>query len=141
LLHMSKVQHTLSISSDFIAGMVVKVRGIQAKEGLVDPDSGSNPVDDNMVDVLQDDPNDLSRSEVYHLINQLDEREQAELVALMWIGRGDAEPEEWEETVELAREAKEGPTGRYLLRQPLVAELWQEGAEKLGIELPIGRME
>jgi hypothetical protein len=130
---MSKVQHTLSISSDCIAGMVVKVRGIQAKEALVDPD--------NMVDVLQDDPNDLSRSEVYHLLNQLDEREQAELVALMWIGRGDAEPEEWEETVELAREAKEGPTGRYLLRQPLVAELWQEGAEKLGIELPIGRME
>lgn len=121
--------------------MVVKVRGIQAKEGLVDPNSGSCAVDDNMVDVLQDDPNDLSRSEVYHLLNQLDEREQAELVVLMWIGRGDAEPEEWEEAVELAREAKEGPTGRYLLRQPLVAELWQEGAEKLGIELPVGRME
>lgn len=85
---MAKTQQTLSISSDFLAGMVVKVRGIQAKEGLVDPDSGSNPTDDNMVDVLQDDPNDLSRAEVLELIDGLDEREQAELVASMWTGRG-----------------------------------------------------
>jgi hypothetical protein len=136
---MTTTQYTLSISSDFLAGMVVKVRGLQAKEGVVDPDSGSNPIDDNMVDVLQDDPNDLSRSEIREQIRGLDEREQAELVALMWIGRGDAEPEEWEETVKLARELKAGPTSRYLLRHPLVAEHWQEGAAKLGIDLPIGR--
>lgn len=136
---MAETQHTLSISSDFLAGMIVKVRGIQAKEGVVDPDSGSNPLDDNMVDILQDDPNDLSRAEVQEQIRGLDEREQAELVALMWIGRGDAEPEEWVETVNLARELKDGPTPRYLLRHPLVAEHWQEGAAKLGIDLPLGR--
>lgn len=57
----------------------------------------------------------------------------------MWIGRGDAEPEEWEDTVRLAQELKDGPTPGYLLRHPLVAEHWQEGASKLGIDLPIGR--
>ena len=56
----------------------------------------------------------------------------------MWIGRGDAEPEEWNQTVELARQLKDGPTPRYLLRHPLVSEHWQEGAAKLGIELGIG---
>jgi hypothetical protein len=61
-----------------------------------------------------------------------------ELVALMWIGRGDAEPEEWEQTVKLAQDLKDGPTPRYLLRHPLVAENWAEGAAKLGIDLPMG---
>ena len=136
---MAETQHTLSIPSDFLAGMVAKVRGIQAKEGMVDPDSGSNPIDDRMVDVLQDDPNDLSRAEAREQIASLDERGQAELVALMWIGRGDAEPEEWDDTVRLAQGLRDGPTPGYLLRHPLVAEHWQEGAAKLGIDLPIGQ--
>jgi hypothetical protein len=135
---MAKTQHALSVPSDFLAGLVAKIRGIQAKEGMVDPDSGSNPVDDGMIDVLQEDPKDLSREEVHQQIRNLGEREQAELVALMWIGRGDAEPEEWEDTVKLARDLKDGPTPHYLLRHPLVADHWQEGAEKLGIDLPFG---
>jgi len=61
------------------------------------------------------------------------------LVALMSIGRGDAEPLEREETVELARDRKQGPTPRYLLGHPLVAEHWEEGAAGLGVELPIGQ--
>jgi hypothetical protein len=135
---MAETQHTLSVPSDFLAGMIAKTRSIQAKEGMVDPNSGSNPVDDGMIDVLQDDPSDLSREEVRQQIRDLGEREQAELVALMWIGRGDAEPAEWEETVKLARDLKDGPTPHYLLRHPLVAEHWLEGAEKLGIDLPFG---
>jgi hypothetical protein len=92
-----------------------------------------------MWDVLQDSRGDLTRAEIRKQIEGLSEREQAELVALMWIGRGDAEPVEWENTVELARDLKEGPTPRYLLGHPLVAEHWEEGAARLGITLPIGQ--
>jgi hypothetical protein len=133
-----QTQATLSVSSDYLARLVVKTRGLQAREAEVDPDSGSNPTDDNMIDTLQDSFGDLSRQEVQRELQGLDDRQQAELVALMWIGRGDAEPEEWNQTVELARQLKTGPTPRYLLRHPLVAEHWQEGAAKLGIELAIG---
>jgi Protein of unknown function (DUF3775) len=133
-----QTQATLSISSDYLARLVVKTRGLQAREGEVDPRSGSNATDDNMIDALQDTVGDLSRLEVQQELQGLDDRQQAELVALMWIGRGDAEPEEWNQTVELARQLKDGPTPRYLLRHPLVAEHWQEGAAKLGIELAIG---
>ena len=133
-----QTQATLSVSSDYLARLVVKTRGLQAREAEVDPDSGSNPTDDNMIDTLQDSFGDLSREEVQRELQGLDDRQQAELVALMWTGRGDAEPEEWNQTVELARQLKDGPTPRYLLRHPLVAEHWQEGAAKLGIELGIG---
>jgi Protein of unknown function (DUF3775) len=129
---------TLALPLDYLARLIVTTRGVQAKEGEVDPASGSNPTDDKMWDVLQDSGDDLSRQEIREQIQGLSEREQAELVALMWIGRGDAEPEEWESTVELARELKDGPTPRYLLRHPLVAEHWEEGADRLGLDLPIG---
>lgn len=127
----------ISIDHNYLARLIIKMRGVQAKEGVVDPDSGSNAVDDDMVDVLQDSPGDLSSRELHAEIRALDEQQQAELVALMWIGRGDGEPEEWEATVALAKDRKTGPTSDYLLRQPLVADQWAEGAEKIGVALPL----
>jgi hypothetical protein len=124
-----------SIMSDYLARLIVKVRGLQAREAEVDPSPGSNPADDQMRDALQDSRGDLSREEVREELQGLNDRQQAELVALMWIGRGDAEPEEWEQTVELARQLKERPTPTYLLEHPLVAEHWEEGAEKLGLNI------
>lgn len=129
----------LSIDLDYLARLIVKVRGLEAREGVVDPSSGSNATDDGMRDVLQDAPGDLSRPEVVREIAGLNERQQAELVALLWIGRGDAEPEEWLQTVETARERKEVPTPRYLLSDPLLPEYWREGAARLGIEIPLGQ--
>ena len=134
---MTELVPSLSIPADYLASLIVKTRGVQAKEGVSDPDSGSNPTDDQMRDVLQDSPDDLSREEIREEIQGLAARQQAELVALMWIGRGDAEPEEWEATVQLAEDVKNQPTPRYLLRHPLVAEHWEEGAERLGIDLPL----
>ena len=133
-----KTPVTLSMPSDFLARLIVKTRGLQAREGEVDPDEGSNDIDDDMRDAVQDTPGDMSLEEVREEIQGLNDRQQAELVALMWIGRGDAEAEEWEATVELALDQKNGPTPKYLLRHPLVAEEWTEGATKLGIDLEMG---
>ena len=126
---------TLSLPSDYLARLIAKMRGIQAREGEVDVDTGSNATDDRMIDALQDSPGDLSRDEVRQEIRGLNERQQAELVALLWTGRGDAEPESWEETVQMARDRRDTPTERYLLGQPLAAEHWEDGAERLGVEL------
>lgn len=53
------------------------------------------------------------------------------------MGRGDTEVEEWEDTVQAARERRMTATERYLLGEPLVGGHRAEGAEKLGIDLPI----
>ena len=71
----------LSLPPGYLAELIVKTRGVQAKEAEVDPDSGSNPVDDKMWDVLQDSRDDLTREEIREQIAGLTEREQAELVA------------------------------------------------------------
>ena len=75
---------------------------------MVSPDSGSNPSDDEGPATLQDNPDNLTRAEIEAEIEDLEPDQQAELVALMWIGRGDMEPEEWEEALELAAERHEG---------------------------------
>jgi hypothetical protein len=59
-----------------------------------------------MIDPLEDTPDDLSHEEVRDEIRGLDHRQQAELVALAWTGRGDAEPEDWEDTVRFAGSEK-----------------------------------
>lgn len=58
----------LAVSPDYIARLIVKMRGIQGREGLVDPDPGSNPTDDRMIDTLQEEPGDLSRAEIFQEI-------------------------------------------------------------------------
>lgn len=128
---------TLSITPDYLGRLIAKVRGLQAREGLVDEDSGSNASDDRMVGAMQDSNEDLSLLEVAKEIRGLNERQQAELVALVWVGRGDVEPEEWEATVEAARNSRDMPTERYLLTQPLTGEYWAEGAERLGVTVPV----
>ena len=129
---------TLHLSKDYLARLIVKVQGLQAQSAEVDVASGSNPADEDMRPALEANPGDLTRKEIIAEIAGLNDRQQAELVALMWIGREDAEPEEWEETIELARSLKDQPTPQYLLRHPLVADEWLSGAERLGIDLPMG---
>src|ERR1051326_2838810 len=80
----------LTLPRDYLARLIFKVRGLQAKEAVVDPQSDSNPIDDQMRDVLQDSRGDLSREEIREEIEGLDPRQQAELVALMWIGPREA---------------------------------------------------
>lgn len=123
----------LSIEPDYLRNLILKVRGLMARELTVTPDSGSNPIDDDLsADALQDTPGDLSRDEILAEFEGLNASQKAELVALMWLGRGDAEPEEWQDTVRLARERREGSTAEYLLDHPLLADYWTTGLEKLG---------
>ena len=125
---------TLSIDPGYLRRLVVKVRSFMGKEATEVPDEGSNPTDDEMPSsALQDEGDDLSREEVVEEIRGLEPRQQAELVALMWLGRDEAAPEEFEGLVRLALERREVPTEDYLLDHPLVAEYWLEGMERLGL--------
>jgi len=123
----------LEINPDYLQMLMLKVRGIMGKEQGEDERSGSDAVDDESAEILEELPGDLSREEVVEEIQGLSAREQAELVALMWLGRGDAEPEEWQDLIDQAVDRAEVPTENYLLDHPHVADHWAEGLEKLGL--------
>ncbi|SDX49980.1 DUF3775 domain-containing protein [Litoreibacter albidus] len=78
---------------------------------------------------------DRAEGELRAFIDGLNEDEQAELVALAWIGRGSFEPTEWEEALTTARQEKVTPTEDYLLGMPHVADHLETGAEMMGFDL------
>ena len=124
----------LAISAEKVAFLIEKTREFDVKEGVTDPDSGSNPTDDNMIDVLEDDGNDPVAREITAFVNGLTEDEQVDLIALMRLGRGDGGIEEWEELRREAGDARDGPPARHLLEEPLVSDYLAEGLSAFGID-------
>lgn len=131
----------MDIAVDKIAAFVDYARRYDVKEGVSDPDSGSNGIDDGMTDVLIDSGEDSVDIELQGFISGLNDDERANLVALVWIGRGDFAPEEWEDAVAQAIERREGSTARYLLGIPNVADLADEGLAQMTLvqDLPDAR--
>ncbi len=98
------------------------------------PDPEADPWDDEAADldhIGDDGGDDEVRSELATRIEDLEPDQQAQLVALMWVGRGDMEPEEWDEAVALAADRHEGATADYLLSHPHVADHLDEGLDRL----------
>jgi hypothetical protein len=124
---------SLETSTDYLETLMMKVRGVMGRTAPAYPDRGSNPTDDEAGAGLEDSAADLSDDEVAMEIRGLSERQQSELVALLWLGRGDAEPEEWDDLIARARREVTLPADQYLLGQPLLAEHWAEGLSRLGI--------
>jgi hypothetical protein len=67
-------------------------------------------------------------------IESLNDDEQAGLVALMWVGRGTFEPEDYAEAVETARAEATTPTAEYLKGSLHLAEHLEAGLELMGID-------
>jgi len=114
-----------------IEELVLRLNAVTAKEGNAVPDLGGNATDDEVAETLQEVEGDLSRDEITQEIESMNDEQKDALVALFWIGRGDSEPEDWEETKALARQQHDGLVSRYLLGQPDAGEFLTEGLEKM----------
>src|SRR4051812_25797344 len=104
----------MDIALDKVCSLIRQARLFDVKEGISDPDSGSNPADDNQIDTLEPTPDDPTEGEIRSFVTGLNVDEQANLVALVWLGRGDFDPEEWDDAVNQARERHENATATYL---------------------------
>src|SRR5947209_7841022 len=91
----------LGINPDKVCHIIAKARAFDAKEQMSDPDSGSNATDDDMADALEDLPTELdaTRLEIVQFVRAMDEEEQANLIALAWVGRGTYDLTEWNEAL------------------------------------------
>ena len=59
------------------------------KDGVSEPDPGSNPTDDKMTAVLEDHKDDPVAQELTSFIGTMSVEKKIDLVALAWLGRGD----------------------------------------------------
>ncbi len=125
----------MDIALDKVCELILRVRALDVKEGITDPDSGSNPIDDGSTDILTEAPDDMSEEEIREMIAGLNDDERADLIALVYIGRADMEPGEWGAAVRLARErdaTSGGRTADWLLGIPNLGDLLDEGVSALG---------
>jgi hypothetical protein len=123
----------LAISVEKVGFLIEKTREFDVKEAETDPDSGSNPTDDDMIDVLEDDGCDPVAQEISGFINAMTEDEQIDLIALMRLGRGDGSIEEWNDLRREAAEVRGRRTSRALLGEPLASDYLAEGLDAFGL--------
>jgi Protein of unknown function (DUF3775) len=124
---------TLSISSENVCFIIVKAREFDVQDVVTDPDSGSNATDDQMASVLEAHSDDPTLEELQTFINALSDEEQTDLVALMWLGRGDGTLEDWIDLRDEAQRQHNNRTAAYLLGEPLLADHLEEGLSQFGL--------
>lgn len=122
----------LDIAPEKVAHVIIKAREYGAKVGAWDDSPEDGDAEEDPSAVLEDFANDPTRAELVGFIDRMNYDEQANLVALMWIGRGTYEKEEFDEAVETARAERVNSTANYLLGIPLLSDYLEEGLEKLG---------
>ncbi|WP_424137551.1 DUF3775 domain-containing protein [Roseomonas chloroacetimidivorans] len=120
----------LVVSLPTIAGIIDAARGAgeleeeATNEEVQDPEVGDEVDPDGLADTLKG------------LIDELNEDEQAALIALTWIGRGDYDATEWDEALRLAKERNaDGTASEYLTNMELFGDYLSEGVAAFGISV------
>lgn len=124
----------ITIPLEDLAFIIEKAREFDVEVPAVIPDDASNPADDEAGDtrILEDRPDNPAGDELKDAINILNDDQRDEIVALMWVGRGDYTGEEWRDALEAARKRRNGREAPYLMGTPLLGDYLAEGAIALG---------
>lgn len=122
----------LEVNTSTVCWAIGQIREFQAQEQVVIPQGASGTADDWALQILASHGDDLTYLEFKSVIAELEPIQQAGLVALMWIGRGDYLPEEWASALSDARASWTPRTADYLIATPLACDYLEEGLEVLG---------
>ena len=128
----------MDIALETVCYVIHQARELVADLAPLEDGPGHHAPDDAVREDVADEDGPEAREggefeELKEFIDSLSEDEQAELVALAWIGRGTYTAEDWDEAVELAREEHPRRVAKYLLGQPLLADELEEGLAEMGL--------
>jgi hypothetical protein len=116
----------LSISPEKVFFIVTKSR--QSDSNAIGPDASSDSSDD----VAEDRSKSTDRSELSRFVRDLNVDEQIDLVALMWLGRGDGDLDNWRDLRSEAERAHNNRTASYLIGTPMLADYLEEALSQFG---------
>ena len=120
----------LSISPEKIFFVISKSRqsDSEAGGGGIVQDSG----DDDVSYGSRGRGEATDRSELAGFIRDLNMDEQIDLVALMWLGRGDGDLDNWRDLRAQAAQAHNRRTASYLIGTPMLADYLEEAMSLFG---------
>ncbi|WP_176439230.1 DUF3775 domain-containing protein [Puniceibacterium sediminis] len=123
----------LTIGPDFLRNLLFKMRAVSLGDEDTPRDARDNAQQGgHHITLAEEVGTDASREELVEEIDGMDVEHQQELVALMWVGRGDFGAEEWADALALAAERSDSPSSKYLLSHPMAADEIASGLEELG---------
>lgn len=122
----------LSVNPETVCFLIAKAHEFHAKEGVVIPEVPNSPADDWGRQVLADHLDDYSYREMTYVMNELEPDQQYEVLALMWLGRGDYEVDEWENALDDARDGWNRQVINNMIATPMLADYLAEGLDLLG---------
>jgi hypothetical protein len=120
----------LSISPEKVFFIVAKAR--QSDNKATESDLATDQSDDDMTYGLEDHSKETDRSELSGFIRGLNVDEQIDLVALMWLGRGDGDLDSWHDLRAEATRAHNNRTASYLIGTPMLADYLEEALSQFG---------
>jgi len=123
---------TLAINPETVGLIISRAREFHVQEQPVAPEEPVDSAEDWAMQTLVGHEDDMTSSELKSTIDDLEPDQQVQLVALMWLGRGDFSAAEWDSAVQEASDNWTSHAAEYLLGTPLVADYLQEGLTQLG---------
>ena len=121
----------LGIPLEKVCDFILRVREFDAKEEPVEDEPASNMADDDFLEVLADFPDDPVQQELREFLESLNEEEMVNMLALVWLGRGDFVAKEWDQALAEATRVRDAKAPDYLLGMPLVSDYLEEGLSLL----------
>jgi hypothetical protein len=123
----------LRISSEKVCDLIETAREIA---GLVPSTAGDHTTtgDDSKIETIEGDPDkDSRRIEAIGFIAGLNVDEQTDLLALIWLGRGDYDIDEWDDAVSEAEARIAARDPDYMLGDSALPDYLGAGLEAFGM--------
>ncbi|MDH3660825.1 MAG: DUF3775 domain-containing protein [Alphaproteobacteria bacterium] len=118
----------LTINPDTVCYVIVKARELFVK---VAPEGLHDDADD-VERILEDYADDPTSQEVRQFLDTQNEDALNELLALMWVGRGEYGVDDWQTALDAANNLRHRHPIDYLLATPLLADYLEEGLSQFG---------
>lgn len=124
----------LNVSTATLERLMELSRTFHAKEAISFPEEFGDISPDAPNEILADHAGDSTLQEFRSIVDDLEPDQQQEVVALLWVGRGDFGPEEWQAALEEARDDWTPEAADYLIAHPLLADYLREGLESMAAD-------
>ena len=122
----------INISQDKFCFIIAKAREFDATSEAMETDLVSGPADTGEPKITATDGDDAAGSELREAINDLNDDETIDVIAMVWVGRGDFTKSEWRSARNLAKQRHHRHSADYLMGMPTLGDLLEDGLTQLG---------
>jgi hypothetical protein len=118
----------LSVSLDVVCRLIARARDLEDDDNAVevdDDEEGSEAEDD--LSNGEDDANEAVEAELIAILDDLNDDQIGEILALAWVGRGTYDASEWDDALEEANDSGGEDAVDQLLEMPTLAAYLDAG--------------